>query len=97
MPSGIHPWAAWNPHLRFYNNQRGYVRTRITGDALTADFVTLPYVTTPGAPATTCASFVIEDRVPGLNQVADNPTPGASLRSGGDLGRATVEQETSRP
>ena len=27
---GAHPWAAWNPHLRFYNNQRGYVRTTIT-------------------------------------------------------------------
>lgn len=97
VPSGNHPWAAWNPHLRFYNNQRGYVRTRITGDALTADFVTLPYVTAPGAPAHTRASFVIEDRVPGLHQVADKPTPAGSLRFGGDLGEATVRQETDRP
>ena len=99
VPSGQHPWAAWNPHLRFYNNQRGYVRTTITKDAMTADFQVLPYVTRPGAAVHTRASFVIEDRVPGLQQIADNPTPGgaAALRSGGDLGAATVRQESERP
>ena len=100
---GTHPWTAWNPHLRFYNNQRGYVRTTITRDALTADFQVVPYVTRPGAPVHTRATFVIEDRVPGLQQTADNPTPGsaATVRSGdlrtGDLGAATVHQETARP
>lgn len=98
VPSGRHPWAAWNPHLRFYNNQRGYVRTKITKDALTADFQVLPYVTRPGAAVHTRATFVIEDRVPGLHQLTDNPTPGgsAALRAG-DLGAATVQQETERP
>ncbi|GAB2576281.1 alkaline phosphatase [Paractinoplanes abujensis] len=93
VPTGQHPWAAWNPHLRFYNNQRGYVRTRITRDSLTADFRVVEYVTTPGAPVHTRATFVIEDRVPGLHQTADNPTP--SLRSA--AAADTVEQETSRP
>jgi alkaline phosphatase D len=96
--SSRHPWAAWNPHLRFYNNQRGYVRTKITKDALTADFQVLPYVTRAGAPVHTRATFVIEDRVPGLHQIADNPTPGtsATLRAG-DPGADTVRQETERP
>ncbi|MBL7259014.1 alkaline phosphatase D family protein [Paractinoplanes lichenicola] len=94
VPSGRHPWAAWNPHLRFYNNQRGYVRTRITPDSLTADFRVLPYVTTPGAPVHTRATFVVEDRVPGLHQTADNPTP--SVLAAGAL-IDTVEQETVRP
>ncbi|MEU4621227.1 alkaline phosphatase D family protein [Actinoplanes sp. NPDC023801] len=100
VASGDHSWAAWNPHLRFYNNQRGYVRTRITRQSLTADFVVLPYVTTPGAPAHTRASFVIEDRVPGLHKVADTPTPAPALRSSAapaDLGAETVRQETDRP
>ncbi|GLY04917.1 alkaline phosphatase D family protein [Actinoplanes sp. NBRC 101535] len=97
VASGNHSWSAWNPHLRFYNNQRGYVRTRITGDALTADFVVLPYVTTPGAAAHTRATFVIEDRVPGLTRVADNPTPSATLRSAAEQGAETVRQETDRP
>ncbi|SDT73893.1 alkaline phosphatase D family protein [Actinoplanes derwentensis] len=96
VASGNHSWAAWNPHLRFYNNQRGYVRTRITGGALTADFVVLPYVTEPGAAAHTRATFVIEDRVPGLQRIADAPTPSAGLRTAGPA-EDTVRQETSRP
>ncbi|GGK93687.1 alkaline phosphatase D family protein [Mangrovihabitans endophyticus] len=96
-----HPWAAWNPHLRFWNNQRGYVRTRITRETMTADFRVLPYVTRPGAPAHTRATFVIEDRVPGLHQIADTPTPGAASLAGrpgaADRGAATMRQETLRP
>ncbi len=95
---GHHPWAAWNPHLRFYNNQRGYVRTTITEDFLTADFQVMPYVTQPEAPVHTRATFVIEDRAPGLHQTADNPTPGSRARyATDDLGLATVRQETERP
>ena len=100
---GVHPWAAWNPHLRFYNNQRGYVRTKITPTGLTADFRVLPYVTRPDAPVHTRATFVIEDRVPGLHQTADSPTPAGQTTGGPatlgatDLGAATVRQETERP
>lgn len=68
-----HPMLGINPHLRFYNNQRGFVRTKITNDQLKADFEVLPYVTTPDAPAYTRASFVIEDRVPGLHQTYTRP------------------------
>lgn len=60
------PVMAWNPHLKFYNDNRGYVNTTITKDAMTADFRVLDYVTTPGAPASTKASFTIQDGVPGL-------------------------------
>ena len=95
---GNHPWAAWNPHLRFYNNQRGYVRTTFTPDLLTADFQVVPYVTQPGAPLHTRATFVIEDQVPRLHQIADHPTPGSpSRRATADLGAATMRQETARP
>jgi alkaline phosphatase D len=93
-----HPWQAWNPHLRFWNNQRGYVRTRMTGAAMTVDFQVVPYVTRPGAPVHTRASFVVEDRVPGLHAVADRPTPGGiSALAVPDAGTQTVEQETDRP
>jgi alkaline phosphatase D len=96
VPTGNHPWAAWNPHLRFYNNQRGYVRTEITRDGMIVDFRVVPHVTRPGAPAHTRATFVIEDRVAGLHQVADNPTPAPAARAA-DPGSTTVEQETVRP
>jgi alkaline phosphatase D len=59
---------AENPHVKFFNNRRGYVRTRITPDTLTADFRVVPYVSRPDAPAETRASFVIADRAAGLNR-----------------------------
>ena len=56
-----------NPHIRYFNNRRGYVRTRITPDELRADFRVLPYVSRRGAPVRTGASFVVPDRVPVLH------------------------------
>ncbi|MEV2238697.1 alkaline phosphatase D family protein [Micromonospora sp. NPDC049891] len=96
--TGTHPWLAWNPHLRFHNNLRGYVRTMITREQLTADFDVLPYVSSPGAPARTRARFVIEDRVPGLHLTRDDP-PAATRAVGpeADAGQRTVESETRRP
>lgn len=55
-----------NPHIKYFGDRRGYVRTRITADELRADFRTLAFVTRPGAPARTDATFVIADRVPAL-------------------------------
>jgi alkaline phosphatase D len=60
---------AENPHLKFYKNRRGYVRTRFTAGELRADFRSLPYVRTPDAPAETTASFVTEDRDPTLHRL----------------------------
>ena len=98
VATGTHPWAAWNPHLRFYNNQRGYVRTRITADAMTVDFRVVPYVTAPGAPVHTRATFVIEDRVAGLHQTADNPTPATPVPSSpATSSRAPSTPATSAP
>lgn len=50
-----------NPHIRYFSNRRGYLRARITPEALRADFRTLPYVSRPGAPVETGASFVVPD------------------------------------
>ena len=57
---------AENPHIRFYNNRRGYVRTRFTPEAMTAEFRVVPFVRKAGAPGETRATFVVEDRTPGL-------------------------------
>ncbi|MPZ65869.1 MAG: alkaline phosphatase [Pseudonocardiaceae bacterium] len=61
------PVVAENPHIKFYANRRGYVRTRFTPGEARADFRTVPAVTTPDAAVSTRASFVIPDREPGLN------------------------------
>jgi alkaline phosphatase D len=57
-----------DPHIRFFNNRRGYVRARFTPTEVTADFRVVPYVRRPGAPAETRATFVVEDREPGLSK-----------------------------
>jgi alkaline phosphatase D len=95
-----HPFLAINPHLKFYNNQRGYVLTRLDRDEMKADFKVLAQVATPGAEAYTKATYVIEDGVPGLNQTYLRPyQPVSTLAAKSDeqVIRETVEQETKRP
>jgi alkaline phosphatase D len=58
---------AENPHLKFFKNRRGYVRTTFTAREMTADFRILPYVRTPDAPVSTAARFVVEDRESALH------------------------------
>ncbi|MER6186451.1 alkaline phosphatase D family protein [Streptomyces sp. NPDC001652] len=55
-----------NPHLKFYDGRRGYVRVTLDRQTARADFRTVSAVTTPGAPITTAASFVTEAGDPGL-------------------------------
>jgi alkaline phosphatase D len=61
---------AENPHIRFANTQRGYVRARLTRAEMTVDFRVVPFVTAPGAPASTRQSFVVDAREPGLRPAA---------------------------
>ena len=58
-----------NPHIRYYSDRRGYVRTRIEPGELRADFRVLPYVSRPDAPVHTGASFVLTDRASVLDVV----------------------------
>ncbi|MFD6221130.1 alkaline phosphatase D family protein [Nocardia asteroides] len=60
---------AANPDLKFYNRQRGYARVELDQRLWRTDFRVVPYVTTPGAPISTRASFVVQDGVPGAVQV----------------------------
>ncbi|MEO3817201.1 alkaline phosphatase D family protein [Plantactinospora sp. B24E8] len=95
-----HSFLKINPHLKFYNNQRGYVLTKIRADELAVDFKVLPYVTTPDAPVHTRASFVVEDRAPGLHQTYDrplDPPASAATRTGSAPAVDPVAQETVRP
>ncbi|USQ87977.1 alkaline phosphatase D family protein [Streptomyces phaeoluteigriseus] len=59
-PANWTTYTTANPHMRFYNGRRGYVTVALGRDLARADFKTVPYVTRPGAPLTTAASFVTE-------------------------------------
>ncbi|MGH3239560.1 MAG: alkaline phosphatase D family protein, partial [Spirillospora sp.] len=93
-----HPFLKINPHLRFYNNQRGYVLTKIDKDGLKADFKTLPTVKTHDAQASIKATFVVEDREPGVKQTYlrpyDAPKAAARSQSDDELIRQTMRNES---
>ncbi|RCW46699.1 alkaline phosphatase D [Halopolyspora algeriensis] len=57
-----------NPHVKFYADRRGYVRTKFSGSRLRADYRVLPYVTRKGARTETAATFVVEDGDPTLHR-----------------------------
>lgn len=92
-----HPFLAHNKHLRFFNDQRGYVRTTLTPTEFAADFMTLSYVRRPGAPAQRKAGFVIEDGVPGPQQRFLRAFAGPQSLSPQELADRTVHAETVRP
>jgi alkaline phosphatase D len=53
-------FLAANPCVRFLNRQRGYVRCTITPQSWTSDYRIVADVKSPGAPARTLKSFVVE-------------------------------------
>ena len=58
-----------NPWVKFFNAQRGYVRCSVTADQCVADYLVLDYVTRPGSPISTRASFVVESGRPGAQRL----------------------------
>ncbi|WP_280470190.1 alkaline phosphatase D family protein, partial [Nocardia brasiliensis] len=77
-PSGRNLLAA-NPDLKFFNAQRGYVRVQLEHGLWRSDFRVVPYIRRPGAPIQTRATFVVQDRIPGVVQDAQSePAPPSS-------------------
>ena len=58
-----------NPFLKFYNAERGYVHCELTPKAWRTDYRTVPFVTRPGAPLTTRASYLVETDRPELHRL----------------------------
>ncbi|WP_230137477.1 alkaline phosphatase D family protein, partial [Peribacillus frigoritolerans] len=59
-----------NPHIKFFNDYRGYVRCKVTPEQWKADYRVVPFVTEPGADISTRASFVFDKDQTGLRKVA---------------------------
>ncbi|MCQ6277106.1 alkaline phosphatase D family protein [Bacillus sp. V3B] len=62
-----------NPHIKFFNNHRGYVRCKLTQQTWQTDYMVIPYVSRPGAPISTRASFVVENGKSSLKQLTAKP------------------------
>lgn len=50
-----------NPHIRFFNGQRGYVRCTLSQDRWQSDYRVVEKVTAPDSAVSTRASFVVEN------------------------------------
>ncbi|MGG1397434.1 alkaline phosphatase [Bacillus salipaludis] len=70
-----------NPHIKFFNDFRGYVRCKVTPENWQADYRVVPYVSSQGADITTRASFVFEKDQNGLKEVSKVTVPHGKLHS----------------
>ena len=59
---------AENPCVKFHNAQRGYVGCALSPKEWRSDYQVVEYVTRPGAPLVTRASFVVESGRPGAQR-----------------------------
>lgn len=57
-----------DPHIKFYNNQRGYVHHVVSPKRWQADYRVLDKVSVREGTMSTRASFVLEDARPGINR-----------------------------
>ncbi|MEH1885358.1 alkaline phosphatase D family protein [Nostoc sp.] len=67
--ANVQAYLPENPHIKFFNSQRGYVRCGLTSTTCKTDYLVLSNVTTPSGTISKRASFVVEDSRPGIQQV----------------------------
>jgi alkaline phosphatase D len=60
---------AENPFVKFFNDERGYLRCEVTPKLWRTDYRTVPFVARRNAPLNTRASFFVEAGRPALNRV----------------------------
>jgi len=53
------------PNMKYHSARRGYVRCEVTADRWTSDYRMVPYITRPGSPVETAATYVVEHGKPG--------------------------------
>jgi alkaline phosphatase D len=66
QPKDLERTLAENPFVKWHNAERGYVRCLVSPERWQADYQVVPYVTRPGAPLLTRASFVVQAGQPGV-------------------------------
>ncbi len=67
------PWVdpaalAEQPHVRWHDARRGYVRCTVTAEAWTADYRLVPFVSRPGAPVVTASRWRLAHGRPGIER-----------------------------
>jgi alkaline phosphatase/alkaline phosphatase D len=65
-PSDWETYMKANPHMKYFDGRRGYVRVELGQENAQVDFRTVSAITRPGGTISTTASFVTEVGSPGL-------------------------------
>ena len=60
MTPAVQAYLPENPHVKFYNSQRGYVCLQRYPERWQSDYRVVPFVEKPGAGISTRATFVVE-------------------------------------
>jgi len=68
-PAYLESLVSENPFVKHHDRERGYVSCTIAPGEWRTDYRTVPYVSRPGAPLETHASFVVENGRPGPQAV----------------------------
>lgn len=68
LPAAEAAFRRENPHLHFFLAKRGYVSCAVDEKQWRTDYRMVPYVTRPGAPVETRASFVVDVKKPGMQR-----------------------------
>ena len=66
-PAEANRRIAANPHVRFFNGQRGYVRCTLLPESWLSDYRVVEAVSRPCAQIITRASFIVENGKPGAH------------------------------
>jgi alkaline phosphatase D len=69
MRDTVKAYLPENPHVKFFNGQRGYVKCSLTPTNWTTDYRVVDKVTVENAPVHTRASFVVDAGRPGAQKV----------------------------
>ena len=67
-PRNLEAVLSENPFVKFHNTERGYVRCQVSPQTWQTDYQVVEYVTRPGAPLVTRASYVVENGQPGVKE-----------------------------
>ncbi|TDU70880.1 alkaline phosphatase D [Prosthecobacter fusiformis] len=67
-PKTLDATYAENPFVKFHSTERGYIRCEVTPELWKSDYQAIEYVSRPGAPLHTRASFVVESGKAGLQE-----------------------------
>jgi alkaline phosphatase D len=86
-----------NPHIKFFNAPRGYLRCRVTASRWRTDYRVLDRVSRYGSGVSTRASFVVEDGRAALERLdTGRPSARTAVSSETETDRIRAEREAER-